>query len=100
MRVKCIEHTDDFSQSEHIFWLEVEDVLNEFIEQAKEIDGENFLISCFGICVICTEDEWVICEELLGHQLFYIDNNGEKNWMPYKLTLEEECDAINYCKRR
>ena len=97
MKVRCIEHVDDFNEKEHIFWLEVDDVPKEFIEQAKVIDGDEFLETCFGICVICNGDEWCICQDNLDCELFYIDNDGEKHWMKYKLTASEAHDAIEYC---
>jgi hypothetical protein len=31
--------------------------------------------------------------------LFYIDNDGEKHWMPYVLTEDEEKEAIEFCKK-
>ena len=97
MKVRCIEHVDSFSRTEHTFWLEADNVPREFIAKAKEIDGEEFLESCFGICVICAEDGWFVCEDEPGCQLFYIDNDGDKHWMPYELTASEEHDAIEYC---
>jgi hypothetical protein len=97
MKVRCIEHVDHFSENEHVFWIEVDDIPKEFINKAKEIDKDEFLESCFGICVICTDTSWSICEDKPGHQLFYIDNDGNKHWMLYELTVEEEHDAIEYC---
>lgn len=97
MKVKCIEHVDHFGENEHVFWLEIDNVPKEFLDKAKEIDKEEFLESCFGICVICTDAGWSVCEDKPKHQLFYIDNNGDKHWMPYELTVEEEHDAIAYC---
>lgn len=97
MRVKCIEHVDKFYENERAFWLEVEEIPEEFIEQAKEIDGENFSESCFGICVIQTGYNWFACIDEPGQELFYIDNNGDKHWLPYMVTEEEEQSAIAYC---
>lgn len=57
MKVRCIEHVDDFNTDEHVFWLEVDDVPEEFIREAKEIDGDEFLETCFGICVVYNECE-------------------------------------------
>ena len=97
MRVKCIEHMDEFGASERTFWLEVEDVPREFIEAAKAIDGENYEECCFGICVIQTGDDWFVCVDEPGRELYYVDNNGDKYWMPYETSKEEEHDAIEYC---
>lgn len=97
MIVRCVEHMDKFSATEYIFWLEVDNIPREFIDRAKEIDKEDYEESCFGICVICTEAGWAVCEDEPGCQLFYIDNDGNKHWMPYELSTEEEHDAIEYC---
>ena len=97
MKIKYIEHVDDFGLNEHTFWLEVEDVPREFIEQAKAIDGENFDISCFGICVIQDDDGWFVCVDEPRKELFYIDNDGDKHWLQYELSQEEEHNAIAYC---
>lgn len=96
MKVRCIEHVDKFNETECVFWLEVDNVPREFIDKAKEIDGENYEETCFGVCVICDKG-WAICEDGPGCQLFYIDNDGDKHWMPYELSVSEEHDVIEYC---
>lgn len=98
MKIRCIEHVDDFNEKEHIFWLEVDNVPKEFIERAKSIDREEFLETCFGICVMCNGDDWCVCADGPNCELFYIDNEGEKHWMEYKLTEFETNEAIEYCK--
>ena len=97
MKIRCIEHVDEFGPNERTFWVEVDEVPIEFIKKAKEIDGENFLETCFEICVIKTEYGWFICEDEPGYELFYIDNEGDKNWMPYTLSETEVHDAVEYC---
>lgn len=98
MKVKQMEHWDEFYPEECICWLEVEDVDEEFKSLAKQIDGEVYLESCFEICVGHDEDGWYVCQDLPGCELFYIDDNGFKNWMPYMLTDAERTEAIEYCK--
>ena len=97
MKIRCIEHVDEFGANERTFWLEVEDVPRELIEEAKVIDGENFDISCFGVCVIQTGDNWFVAMDEPGRDMFYIDNNGDKHWLQYIVSTEEEHDAIKYC---
>ena len=99
MKVKCIEHVDDFGINENVCWIEVNDVESRFIEEAKTIDKDNYCEGCFGICVGHNEDEWYISEDEPGSELFYIDNDGDKHWMNYKLTDTEEIDAIEFCKK-
>ena len=52
MKIKGMEHVDNFGILENTCWLAVDDVPECFIEEAKKIDGENYSEDCFGICVI------------------------------------------------
>lgn len=93
-----MEHYDEFD-SAVVCWLEVKDVSDDFKQLAKQIDRENYSEDCFGICVGCDEDGWYICQDAPSCELFYIDNNGEKHWMDYVLTEEENREAIEFCKK-
>ena len=97
MKIKAMEHYDEFG-SEVVCWLEVEDVLGFFKHLAKQIDQENYSEDCFGICVGCDEDGWYVCQDAPGCELFYIDNEGDKHWMSYVLTEDENTEAIEFCK--
>ena len=98
MKIKTMEHYDEFDSSV-VCWLEVEDVSCHFKLLAQQIDKENYLESCFGICVGCDEEGWYVCQDAPGCELFYIDNDGEKHWMPYVLTEDENTEAIKFCKK-
>ena len=98
MKIKGIEHIDDFGVLEHIFWITVSNVPEEYIREAKRIDGENYSEDCFGICVIQDEDGYGVCQDNPNCELFYIDNDGDKYWMEYLLTDDEMEMAISYCK--
>ena len=98
MQIKIMEHYDEFD-SAVVCWLEVKDVSDDFKQLAKQIDRENYSEDCFGICVGCDEDGWYICQDAPSCELFYIDNNGEKHWMDYVLTEEENREAIEFCKK-
>ena len=97
MKIKVMEHCDEFD-SAVVCWLDVEDVQDNFKQLAKQIDGENYLEDCFGICVGRDEDGWYVCQDAPGCELFYIDNDGEKHWMSYMLTEDENSEAIKFCK--
>lgn len=101
MKINAIISIDNFDGN-YVCWLEVTDVPFTFIKQAKQIDGVNYSSSCFGICVTRDIDGgefWnVIIEEPAG-QLFYVDNLGNKHWLNYELTEEEENQAIEFCKK-
>lgn len=97
MRVLDMEHYDKFD-GDYVCWVCVQDISDEFIQKAKEIDGENYLPTCFGICVGKDEDGWYVCQDAPGCELYYIDNDGEKHWMEYVLSEAEEENAIEFCK--
>ena len=99
MKIKNIEHVDQFGMREYICWAEVTEVPEEFVVQAKEIDGENYCEGCFGICVGHDENGWYVCQDYPSSELFYVDNDGDKRWMSYKLTEEEEIEAIKFCRK-
>ena len=97
MKIKEIEHYDEFD-SVIVCWFTVSDVPDYFKRLGKQIDGENYLNSCFGICVGYDENGWYICQDSPKCELFYIDNDGEKHWMSYVLTEDEATEAIKICK--
>lgn len=100
MKVNTVINIDNFD-GDYICWLEVKNVPKQFIKQAKQIDKENYFSSCFGICVVKDTDGgefWNVTTESSIGQLFYIDNLGDKHWMAYELTEEEEKQAIDFCK--
>ena len=99
MKIQSIEHIDDFGMHECLCWTVVDGVPTQFIEEAKAIDGDNYCEACFGICVGSDEDGWFVNQDDINCELYYIDNNGDKHWMNYKLTEQEEADAIAYCKK-
>ena len=98
MQVKAVEHCDEFD-SAVVCWLEVEDIPESFKSLGQQIDGENYLDDCFGICVGRDENDWYVCQDAPGCELFYIDNDGEKHWMSYVLTENESKEAIEFCKK-
>lgn len=99
MKFKNIENIDDFG-GDKVFTLTVEDVDNKFIQMAKAEDGENYDEGCFGILVNynADEDEYYVCQDSISCELFYVNNDGDKIWMPYILTDEEAKEMIDACK--
>ena len=94
-----MEHYDKFWDDEYICWVEVKDIPQKFIKQAKQIDGDNYSEDCFGICVSKGEDDgWCVCQDAPGCELYYIDIDGEKHWMKYVLSEAEYNNAINFCE--
>ena len=98
VKIKSMEHCDKFCDNEYVCYVTVENIPNEFMDQAKEIDKENYTSDCFGIWVGNDEDGWFVGQDSPGCELYYIDNDGEKHWMEYVLSDDEEELAIKYCK--
>ena len=98
MKISKMGYYDKFWDDEYVCWVEVDDIPKIFIEKAKEIDKENYSKDCFGICVAKSEDDdWCVCQESFGCELYYIDNNGDKHWMEYLLNDIEKDKAIEFC---
>ncbi len=92
-----IEHHDGFGDL-IIFWCEVHGVSPEIIEKAKLIDKENYNPNCFGVCVNFDSDGFYIVEDKPGHELYYIDNNGGKNYLDYKLSKKDSEEVFTACR--
>lgn len=100
MKVNGIINIDRFDE-DYICWLEVKNIPEQFIKQAKQIDKENYEESCFGICVVKDTENgevWNVITESHVGELFYIDVWGTKHWLEYELTEDEKTKAIDFCK--
>ena len=87
-----IEHFDNFGDSV-IFWCVAENVPKKYINKAVQIDKENYSSNCFGVCVIFDAEGFHMCQDSLGCELYYIDNNGDKHWFE-KVFIKEESKAF------
>lgn len=98
MKIKHIEHVDDFGMGELVFWIEVTDIPKQLVEQAKMIDGKNYSEDCFGICAGANDGEYYICKDSSDSELYYVDNNGDKHWLKYVLSEAERNEVFEFCK--
>lgn len=73
-----IEHIDEFEDCNVIF-IEVTNIPEWVVKEAKRIDKEEYLDSCFGMWMVEDEDGIGVATDN-GNNLYYIDNNGNKNW--------------------
>ena len=78
-----IEHIDEFEGDCNIIYIEVTNIPEWVVKEAKSIDKEEYLDSCFGICFHENTDEIFVVTDN-GNNLYYIDNNGNKNWFYVK----------------
>lgn len=81
------------------YWLICNNLPQKYVEEAKGVDGENYNENCFGLIVTygCRdgkEEEWFIDSDAP----FYVDNDGNWNYLDYELTDEEKSEAIQKCK--
>lgn len=97
LRDISVEHFDGFGDS-IVFWCDVKNVKKEYIKKAKEIDGENFNEDCFGVCVHFDEKGFHIVEDSENHELYYIDNDGDKHYMDMKLSDKEAELVYQVCR--
>ena len=98
IKVREMEQCDKFDENEYCCWVQVTDVPDNFVQEAKEIDGEWYSNTCFGICVTCSDGEWYVCQDNIGCELYYIDFLGNTIWFNYILSDAEKESAIEYCK--
>jgi len=65
-----------------VFYFEVKEPHEEYIKEAKELDGENYIDDCFGFCLnydLLRNKFNLITEQ--DDELYYIDNTGYKNYL-------------------
>lgn len=71
----------------------VEDVDEEYIEKAKEEDGECFWDRCFELHVYFQEER-DYCKSHLTYSLIYVLNEGDELEFDYELTDEQEMELL------
>ena len=79
-----------------------ENIPEEFVKQAKDIDGENYCESCFQVQIIWNEDDGKIhissgkLYDAVGKfgELFYVDVDGNWICMDYRLSEAEYSEVI------
>lgn len=92
--VREIQKLSDFKNNGKIDVCEIIaelDLLNckELEEKARELDGENYNNKCFGINFNYVYDEDMAYINFMPNSIYYIDENGEKNYFkvePYLIN--------------
>ena len=92
-----MEHWDSFNDS-IVFWVNVKGVPNNCVEKAKNIDKSNYDPNCFGVCVDFDETGFCIVEDEPLHELYYIDDTGNRNYMKCQLNDEERKAVLKECR--
>ena len=98
IKIKCIDHIDDFG-NDKVFTIVLQEV-SLYKNRAMKIDKENYSSDCFGLIVNydADENEYCICQDEFDCEIFYVDNNGDKHWFNYKLSEDEANEIIECCK--
>ncbi len=92
MKAEQVEHYDIFEDDVIIFWVDLSGAPQAMQAEARQIDGEHFDPSCFGVCVnydfkqhqfyIVVDTE---ASAVHPSNVYYIDHTGDKHWFTAEL---------------
>ena len=105
MRIHRVEHCDCFPDGV-LVWMELTDLPERYQVKAREIDGEKFSPTDFGLCAfwdlekrsarLITDTD---PETERGRNVFYIDAEGEKHWHEIDLPPELMEQVQDRCRK-
>jgi len=105
LKFNGIEHYDHF-MDETVFYAELTDLPQEIQDAARAIDGPHYDPSCFGICLcydLKTKTVAIMEETSLSTgekcSVYYVDNNGDKNWFAVELPAGIERQLFDACMK-
>lgn len=78
-----LENFDDF-EDEIFYYLNIEDIEQKYINQAKKFDGENYMLSCFRYLIIYDTEK----QQYIAGILEYITENDGIQEMDYLKEME------------
>ena len=104
-RMKFVDFEDIYVNNEGgmDYWVICNNLPQKYVDEAKKIDGDNYNENCFGLIVTYgrradgeedKEPEWFIDSDAP----FYVDNDGNWNYLDYKLTEDEQAEVIQMSK--
>ncbi len=99
-----IDSRVDFDRFEDviIFWISLsEPTQSNIVEQAKRIDGNEYLPTCYGTCVsydIQTR-EYKLDPDERDTDIYYIDNDGNKTWFLSNMSRQFQSEIFTACER-
>lgn len=90
MGFEDLEHFDKFDDAE-IYWAGVSGIPERFVEEAKRIDGADYSVKCFGVCIQRDKKtgKFDVIEDRPGYGIYYVDDLGYKHWLDYRPTEQE-----------
>ena len=103
MEYSGIEHLDHF-EDETICWVELSDPPTELRNKAVLIDGDNYIESCFGVCVAfdAKTRKFDLVVDMDGDEaltVYYLDNDGDKHWFAYDLPENLKKRIFSECQQ-
>ena len=103
MKFNAIDNVDDFAD-EAIFWISLTDPPAELKRKAMLIDGEEYSEGCFAVWVSFYFDtqKFEFVKEKAGDEyrsVFYIDNDGQRNYLPYEIPEELAKRIFSECQK-
>ncbi len=92
---ECV-HCED----ELLFYLEVANPPQHIQDEARRIDGEDYMPSCFGTCVkyALYEKTFELSPDMQGTDIYYEPNEGNRVWFAAGATEEFMKEAISLCE--
>lgn len=104
MRIHKVEHCDCFPDGV-LVWMELTGLPDLFQKQAREIDGENFSPTAFGLCAFWDQADraaYLITDTdpKTGNSrnMFYTDASGEKHWFEINLPPQLMEQVQDQCR--
>lgn len=101
IKLRIIETRRDKRLNAIIFEMAMDNMPEKYVEQAKKIDGEAYAEECFAFQFrfsIGTNRFFV--NEVGGKEAYYIDENGDKHYLDYKIPQNLTNIAIDQCNCR
>ena len=105
MRIHRVEHCDCFPDGV-LVWMELTDLPERYQVKAREIDGEKFSPTDFGLCAFWDLEKR--SADLItdtdpetgdGRSVFYVDAEGEKYWHEIDLPPELMEQVQDRCRK-
>lgn len=103
MKFEKIEHYDELVDM-IVFWVDVSGVSRANQERARKIAGKDYEPDCFGVCAGYDVERKEFClvydTEAGGRDyVYYIDIDGNKHWLPGKITREFRGQVFKECQK-
>lgn len=99
--IRIIEARRDKEHNTVIFEMALDNMPEKYVKEAKEIDGDAYSDMCFAFQFRyrISANRYFI-NVVGGKEAYYIDENGNKHYMDYKISNKLTNSAIDQCAKR